>query len=317
MITTTDMKAIMYHYVRPDDPALPYFRHLHVDDFTQQLDYFGDKFGFVSQSDFLASLDSGDPTPGVVLTFDDGFKDHHQYVLPNLLQRGLWGIFYIPTAPFETGKLIDVHRIHMLVGKYGGTALAETIQKIITEEMLSHEHIQEFHTQTYSRQQNDANTNYVKRLLNYFIDYKYREQVIDQLMELFFPNEASLIKDFYMTPTEIREMQGNGMLIGSHSANHPVMSKLTSDQQAAEIFESFSVIEAMTGPLEVRTFCYPYGGFHSFSPGTETLLEAHNCRFAFNVESRDITSTDLHDRPQALPRYDCNQFPYGSYRERS
>lgn len=168
------MKAIMYHYVRPDNKELPYFRHLHIDDFVAQIEYFGNEYGFVSKADFKSSLASGIPSKGIVLTFDDGFKDHFRFVLPELLKRNLWGIFYIPTAPLGDGSIIDVHRIHLLIGKYGGAVIADALQSIIDGDMLSHEHVAEFHTETYTRQDNDASTNYVKRCLNYYIDYRFR-----------------------------------------------------------------------------------------------------------------------------------------------
>jgi peptidoglycan/xylan/chitin deacetylase (PgdA/CDA1 family) len=179
------MKAIMYHYVRPDDPKLPHWRYLHIDDFVRQLEWFGNELGFISKEDFQKSLSSGVPSKGVILTFDDGFQDHYRYVLPELLKRGLWGIFYIPTSPFITGKLIDVHRIHLLLGKYGGDAIANTIRTIVTKDMLSYIHVEEFHAETYTGQTNSSSVDYVKRALNYFIDYKHRRGVIDQLMHFF------------------------------------------------------------------------------------------------------------------------------------
>ena len=30
-----------------------------------------------------------------------------------------------------------------------------------------------------------------------------------------------------------------------------------------------------------------------------------------NVQSKDISQNDIVFRPHALPRFDCNQFPYG------
>ena len=102
------------------------------------------------------------------------------------------------------------------------------------------------------------------------------------------------------------------MIVGSHSVSHPVLSKLSPAEQQIEIEESLSFLEEVTGGLTVRTFCYPYGGFHSFTDHTEALLDRAGCLFTFNVESRDITSDDIKERPQALPRYDCNQFPFGT-----
>ena len=308
------MKAIMYHYVRPDEPSLPYFRHLHVDDFVKQLEYFGNEYGFLSKEEFQECFSSAIPREGVVLTFDDGFKDHYCYVLPELLKRGLWGIFYIPTNQFLTGKLIDVHRIHMLLGMYGGNIISNAIRDIITDDMLSHAHVEEFERQTYIRHNSNASTTNVKRLLNYFIDYRYRESVIDELMSVYYPNEKDLVWDFYMTKAEIAHMHNSGMVLGGHTVSHPVMSKLTIDKQEIEIVSSYQMIESITGKVALKTFCYPYGGPHTFTVQTEGLLDSHCYLFSFKVESRDINKKDLASRRQALPRFNCNEFPHGSCR---
>ena len=305
----------MYHYVRPDHPDLPYFRHLHVDDFRKQLDYFQRNFYVLSLEELSHALGSGRPVPnGIVLTFDDGFKDHYRFVLPELAKRDIPGIFYVSTYPYLSGRLLDVHRIHVLIGRFGGKTIFESLTKLISDDFLSHNHVKEFHSETYRTQSNDDYTNRVKRTLNYFIDYQYRGKVIDSLMNQFFPDEQSLADDFYLRREEIKEMHEAGMLIGSHTVNHPCMSKLSVDEQRYEIFDSFRFLEGITGSINLKTFCYPYGGFHSFTKDTERLLDEVGCVFSFNVEKRDISADDLSTRRQALPRYDCNLFPDGSSR---
>jgi peptidoglycan/xylan/chitin deacetylase (PgdA/CDA1 family) len=308
------MKAIMYHYVRPGDAGLPYFRHLHVEDFEQQLHYFKAQFGFVSKDDFLQSIETGAARDGVVLTFDDGFKDHYEQVLPRLSALGLWGIFYIPTGVYPARRLLDVHRIHLLLGKFGGRAVLEAMQTMVTKDMLSHAHIREFRTETYKRQKNDDYVNLVKRTLNYYIGYEHRSGVVEELMLRFLPAEQALAEQFYMSEPEIRSLHQAGMIVGSHSVNHPVMSKLNGTEQETEIADSFAFLEKVTGGLAIRTFCYPYGGYHTFTDETERLLMAHGCRFSFNVEEKDLDSNFLKYRLQALPRYDCNLFPFGACR---
>jgi peptidoglycan/xylan/chitin deacetylase (PgdA/CDA1 family) len=226
----------------------------------------------------------------------------------------MWGIFYVPTGVYQTDKLLDVHRIHMLLGKNGGQPILNELLKLINDDMLSHKHIEEFRTLTYSNQWNDSPTVSVKRILNFFIDYRYRENVLDVLMNKFFPNERELKNSFYLTPDEIMRLHQAGMIVGSHSVNHRVMSKLSKEDQALEIRSSFDFLDRVTGGLPIRTFCYPYGGFHSFTKETEDLLTENGCAFSFNVEPRDISENDLKDRPQALPRYDCNSFPHGECR---
>jgi peptidoglycan/xylan/chitin deacetylase (PgdA/CDA1 family) len=281
---------------------------------VKQLDYLENEYGFISKDEFQECISSTKPKKGVILTFDDGFKDHYRYVLPELMKRSLWGIFYISTSPLFTGKLIDVHRIHMLLGKYGGIAIADALRGVINEDMLSHAHVKEFTTETYKRWNDSESTNYVKRLLNYFIDYRYRQSVIDELMSSYFPNETDLVKSFYMTKTELEDMYCKGMVLGSHTVNHPVMSKLTKEEQYREITSSLEMIESITGKAELKTYCHPYGGFHTFTAQTEELLDQNSCLFSFNVESRPINQKDLANRLQALPRFDCNEFPYGSFR---
>ena len=306
------MKMIMYHYVRPADPGMPYFRHLPLNRFKKQLRYFSKEYGLCSKQDFLRAFETGRPAGGVVLSFDDGFSDHYQYVLPCLLEEGLWGIFYIPTRPYHTGKLLDVHRVHVLLGKQGGRVIYDALKGMVVEDMLSHAHIQEFRTLTYNNQNNDYYTNVVKRILNYYISYEHRERVIDALMLEFVPDELGLSAKFYMRPEEIRWLQDAGMVVGSHTVNHPVMSKLSRHRQRREITDSFAFLDHITGGLPLRTFCHPYGGFHSFTGETEELLNEHGCLFSVNVEPRDIESADLKQRAQAVPRYDCNAFPFGT-----
>lgn len=309
------MKAVMYHYVRPDDSASPFFRHLHLDDFRSQLDWLGKTHGFVDQHEFLSVI-NGAPVPrdGVILTFDDGVADHHRYVLPELEARGLWGIFYVPTGFYRTGQMLDVHRVHQLLGCHGGVFMFEALQKIIEPRMLAHDHVEEFHSTTYVHQNNDQATIAFKRTLNYFIDAMHREYILDSLEDHCF---KGVIRphDFYMNENQLKDLHSRGMMVGSHSVNHRVMSLLTSDEQALEISDSFSALEHILGDeLEPRSFCYPYGGFHTFTHTTEKLLTMAGCRFSFNVEPRDINVSDVAERPQALPRYDCNMFPFGQCR---
>ncbi len=304
----------MYHYVRRDRMELPFFNHLHIDDFRSQLDYFGREYGFVSRNAFLDSFKNGDIPSGVVLTFDDGLRDHYEFVLPELVARGLWGIFYVPGLPLVQERLLDVHRIHLLIGMFGGACVLPELEKLVTDDLLVHAHRTEFTSQTYATHDDKDATKMVKRILNYFIDIRFRDRILNQLLEHFGVREAEVRQRYYMSRTELRELHEAGMIIGAHSMTHPVMSTLARDAQEREIKESLDIIQDIVGESSVRTYCHPYGRFHSFNKDTEDILSEGQCLFSFNVEPRDISSADVLGRPQALPRYDCAQFPHGAVR---
>jgi len=301
----------MYHYVREHSQTLPYFRFLDVRNFREQLDFFGATNGFITFDEWCRYLSDGSMPSAkgkVLLTFDDALSCHFRYVFPELKARGLWGIFYIPTSPYVDGKVLDVHRIHLLCGAFQGKQLLEYALSIISDDMISSDVPEAFDKRTYSIQTNYDGVSEFKRLLNYFVDYRYRSEIIDAICRKFAFH--SNISSFYLTTSQIQEMASNNMLIGSHTRTHPVMSRLSASEQSSEIGASFAFLSSIC-KLTLCTYCHPYGGFHSFNGDTVRLLNEHKVDFSFNVEYREINRQDQLEARQFLPRFDCNQFQFG------
>jgi peptidoglycan/xylan/chitin deacetylase (PgdA/CDA1 family) len=305
------MKAIMYHYVREHSGALPHFRFLDVRNFRKQLDFFGATYGYVTFAEWSRYLSDGSMPSAegkVLLTFDDALSCHFGYVFPELKARGLWGIFYIPTSPYVGGEVLDVHRIHLLCGAFQGRQLLEYALSIVSDDMISSDALEAFEKRTYSSQTNYDGVSEFKRLLNYFIDYKYRSEIIDAIGRKFdFRFDPST---FYLTTSQIQEMASNNMVIGSHTRTHPVMSRLSASEQSLEIASSFAFLSSLCKSA-LRTYCHPYGGFQSFNDDTVRLLNECGVDFSFNVESREINKQDQLEARQFLPRFDCNEFQFG------
>lgn len=309
------MKAIMYHYVRPFNPDLPGLNHLHIDDFRKQLDYFEENYGFVSKADFEKAFVTGDIPEGVVLTFDDGLKCHYDYVLPELKSRGLWGFFFITTGIYQTNDLLGVHKIHILLGAIDHKKIYDQLHEIVTPEMLSDKGMDGF-TTSYSLITDDNEYSMeVKRTLNFYIAYEFRSRIIDQLLELNNLSHYNNVADFYVNHAEIQSLNEAGMIVGSHTVNHFVMSKLNVEDQALEIKESMKYLENICPDIPYRSFCYPYGGPHTFTNETEAVLAANDFKLAFSLDNVDIIKSNISNQPFALSRYDCNAYPYGQVRK--
>lgn len=306
------MKAIMYHYVRRSTPSLPNFRFLGFDNFSKQLEFFERAYGFVTFDEWCRYLNDGTmpATAGkVLLTFDDALSCHFDYVFPELKRRNLWGTFYIPTSPYTDGRILDVHRIHLLCGAFAGRELSQYALSLVSKDMIPVTRHEEFEGVTYVTQRNDEGVTSFKRLLNYFVDYQYRSDLIDAIGRNF--GFDFNIPDFYMTTSQIAQLAAENMVIGSHTSSHPVMSRLSIAEQSAEISSSFDFLSSICN-LPVRTYCHPYGGFHSFNQDTIRLLAEFHVQFSFNVESREIQSGDRVHSMQHLPRFDCNEFQFGA-----
>ena len=305
--------AIMYHYVRCSNSNLPFFRYLDIDNFRKQISWLKNNFEFPTPELFVNSCVMRRQWEGIVLTFDDGLSDHYHNVLPILKEHGLWGLFSLSTAPLTNNVTLDVHKIHLVVGYLGGVKAIRLLHDLIDNHMITipTQQLEHFREESYKHQQSDVATKQFKQLLNYFIADEHRDKILEQLIEEAFGKSwPALSKDFYLNSDQIKELDSEGMIIGSHSVNHLVMSKLNETQQWGEITQSCDHLELLTGK-KTSTFCYPYGGEHSFTKTTERLLADYGISISFNVDPRPITSFDLKSRPYALPRYDCNVFPYG------
>ncbi len=293
----------MYHYVRPNSDNYPFFKNLDLNNFTKQLDYFDKKYGFISKKNYIESIKTGVPKKGVVLTFDDGFKDHFEYVLPELKKRGLWGIFYIPTAQYYSNKLLGVHRVHYLKGKYGPSFILKEVLKLTKNYMINPNLIKKFSETTYHYFDREKDEKRLQHLLNYFIDYEYRDMILDTLMYNLF-DESKLFKNVYLNKSEIIQLHEFGNIVGPHTVNHKVLSRLSYDDQYFEISESLNFLKKIID-IKYKTFCYPYGYKSSYNESTLRILKSLNfddaCIFDNKLSNKKIMKYEL-------SRIDCNQF---------
>ena len=297
------MVKVMYHYVRPTKEEYPYFNSLDIEKFKRQLDFFQSKFGFIEKNDYIEAIKSKKNIKGVVLTFDDGLKDHIQFVLPELIKRKLWGIFYISTGVYQSKKLLGVHRVHYLKGKFGPNIILNDINSLLEEFMLDNSLIKEFDKEIYLSSSYDRSEKKLRRLLNYMIKYEFRDSILDNLMNKYFDEEC-LHREVYLTESEIKTLSEYGNIIGSHTVSHKVLSRLTYYEQEKEIQESFNFIKNIS-PQDFLSFCYPYGYKSSFNEDSIKILKKQNideaCVFDNQIQG-DILNNLM------LSRVDCNKF---------
>jgi len=297
------MINIMYHYVRPVSKVYPNLNILDIEIFKRQLDYFEKEYGFLSKRDYQDAVRKGKNPKGVVLTFDDGFKDHFKFVLPELKKRGLWGIFYVSTGIYQSNELLGVHRVHFLKGKYGSRVILKEALKYIDASMHDHNTIDEFDKEIYAAKNYNEDEKKLRRLFNYYVSYKYRDIILKKLMTKFF-DEAKLFSEVYLSIEEIQELVLAGNIVGSHTVSHRVLSRLSYQEQFDEIKDSFDFIESIVSQ-DYKSFCYPYGFSSSYNLSSLKILDELNindaCVFDNKAQHNDI-------KKHELSRIDCNQF---------
>ena len=299
------MQNVMYHYVRPSSQKYPYFKNLDLETFKRQLDYFEDEYGFISKEDYFNAIKYKKNISGVTLSFDDGLKDHYLHVLPELKKRNLWATFYITTGIYnnKNTKMLGVHRAHFLIGKYGATKILKDTLKMINKNMLDEKNINVFDKEIYSCGNYDKDSKELRRLLNFYLKYEYRDIILDELMSMYF-DEKKLFEETYLSIKELKEITKCGNILGAHTVNHPVLSRLSKKLQFKEINESFEFLSKIYN-MNYKSFSYPYGYKSSYNDKTIEIL---NLLKIDNAVVFDDALQNIPIKKYELSRIDCNQY---------
>ena len=279
------LPMLMYHYVRPNYMRMSERHHvLDLDLFDQQLDVMAQKFEFILGSDLLAVGDDTSALENSIwLTFDDGYRDCIDYVLPSFLKKGVIGTFYIPTEAIFERKLLDVNKIHILLS---GRVTPKEIVKLADqyfsdaglEEALSTTFNDLFSKYGVANLWNDRDTEFIKKLFQKIIPTdirkKYLDHVFSQVVER---SESSWVDEFYLTPDDVQVLIDNGMEIGSHGHSHEWLAEMTLEGQRSELTNSFMHLDSVVNDGNSRSMCCPFG---SYNDDTLSILRSLDVRTA-------------------------------------
>ena len=85
-----------------------------------------------------------------------------------------------------------------------------------------------------------------------------------------------------MTSEQLKEIEREGFLIGSHSMNHPLFSQLKKEEQIDEFENSMQYIKEKFNP-QVLTFAFPFTDFDVKKSFFEYLDKSSNVDFSFGT----------------------------------
>lgn len=299
--------VVMYHYVR-DSSATPFpaIRALAPELFEQQLDWLQEQYQVVDLERLEAALNGTGELPpnAALLTFDDGFVDHYETVLPLLRERELRGVFFLSQdACGESPRLLGVHKTHFLLAHLG----AEAFGRAVLEACDAGQRRAAGSAGVFGADRwEDADDRAIKHLLNYELPFADAERVLERLFARHIGDSAAFARRLYLSAAMIAEMADAGMTFGYHTRSHRMLSRLTPAEQEQELEAGVSWIRGLTRQRTVP-FCYPWGGRQTYTRDTVRLLQAAGYSLAFNTERRRAMLRT--DGRFELPRFDTRDLP--------
>lgn len=165
-----------------------------------------------------------------MLTFDDGYKDNLTTVFPLLRE-------------------LDFAFVVFLTTEYAGTT-AQWVTRDLPKELqvdtrgkgprISREHIKELRALPF-----------VRRNMSHMLPRTNAQT------RAFLTGLPRLASKALLSWNDVKRMSKDGVSFGSHTCHHPFLTDLTEEQIRAEVRDSKSKIEKVTGK-KVTLFCYPY-----------------------------------------------------------
>ena len=306
-----NLTVVMYHYVREIKESLyPGIKGLEFEKFKTQLDHLQSKYQIIQAEDVISSCLNGSPIPenSCLLTFDDGYKDHIKFVLPELKSRRIQGTFFPPAKAILDRELLDVNAIHFILERCTDYKLLLKelfdlcISRDIKEELLSEGKVAYGSTGKWDSEPEPA---LIKRLLQFLLPERIRADITSILFEKYVgQKQRDFADDLYLTTDDLKIMLADGMYIGSHGYKHFWIDRCSVDDQKEEIINSLKFLTQIGASTKDWMMCYPHGAYNN---DTVKLLDEYNCGIAFK-DSGGETILDI-DRRYDLARYDTNDFP--------
>jgi len=300
---------IMYHYVRNIKKSdYPNLNGLEFSDFKKQILFFKKNFNLLSNDQFIEIINSKKlpKKKSILLTFDDGYLDHYQYVYPFLKKHNLSANFYPSIMCIKNKKVLDVNKVHFILEKEKNKEKILSLIFLYLKKYLNKTPEQiKINKINLTSRYDDKKTILIKRLLQNHIPLPFREKIVNKLFgDIVNISEKEFSEKLYMNKKHIQELYKNNFTIGSHGYNHYWWGKLNEDEQEIEIKKSINYLKKIKVFDKNFSVCFPYG---SYNLQTLNLLNKYKIKFALTTKVGKVNNKNLANVFE-LPRFDTNDF---------
>jgi peptidoglycan/xylan/chitin deacetylase (PgdA/CDA1 family) len=258
-----------------------------VSQFKRQLQVVRKHYRFISNQELLHALRTGEPLPelAVLVTFDDGFRNNLTHAVPVLKQLGIPAVFFVATGYIGANDVLWPHLLDELVLTWPYQTIPGpngTMATLPTAPALKNRFAEQLRNTCLELADEDRRS-YVEAIAR-----DHSIQLDARLREL----------NTFLSWDEVRTLACQRFAIGSHTVNHPILTRLTGSRLHAELSESKATIEQEIGEA-CDCIAYPNGGAHDYSTSVTDAAHETGYLAGFTLCGR---ACDPHHTPLAIDR---------------
>jgi peptidoglycan/xylan/chitin deacetylase (PgdA/CDA1 family) len=258
-----------YHLVAEKTPD--FIRHLYKaptpGEFLTDLEFILKYYKPATANDVKKYVAEGKQSgsPKFFLSFDDGLKECYEVVYPILKKKGIQAAFFI-NPDFVDNKAFFY--------RFKTSLIIERITNISDEKILRR--VAEICKIPIVNKES-----VIRKVYGFtFGDVK----TLDEIAQILDLNTNELLKKQkpYMSMEQLKELESEGFIIGSHSLNHPLFENLSELVQREQVEKSMLFIHENFSP-EISVFAFPYTDVGVASSVFDYLEKSKNIDITFGT----------------------------------
>ncbi len=245
--------VVTYHYVRPHNSDG--VTGITPDTFRRHIAALDSAYRCVTIEEFIEREEDEDGL--ALVTFDDAVSDQYVHALPILEEYQVPSVIFAPMRPYsdESDRWTTQHLLHALAQHLGW----QELERRVDERAGRVEVDVELMNRLYDYEV--ASKRRLKTLLAFVLDQRDVRTILADINE----SEGLQVEDWFMSPTQLLEVQRAGHAIGGHGFDHVAYDALNPKQQAADMHRAQEIKTNILGFMP-RAIAFPYGAYTDETP---------------------------------------------------
>jgi len=266
----------VYHSVA--NSYLPHLKHIinykSSLEFEKDLDYMSTRFNFVDLQTFIKNHDKKINKPYALLTFDDGYNEFRDIVVPILLRKGIYAINYINPAFIKNDDMMFRLKVSLI------------IERILNKDFMAPDSLLKSLMLSNNASKKDLITKV--KAISYTIRHLLNQISAD--INLSFDDYLKNNK-IYLNIDDLQYIQDKGFGISAHSWDHPYLPELSINDQIKNIQRSIDFMEE--NGFSTESMAFPFTDFGLKRSMFNTLFEDNqNLKFTLGTAGLKFDSVD-------------------------
>lgn len=231
----------------------------------------GATFDWCTVGEGVASFDGPSLARSMVaLSFDDGYRDNLEVLVPILQQTGAKATVFLEGAPLVDNRVSWSHKYFWLIHVVG-----VTLETVASELLSISPEAKGFARLAQAAQGVPEGREYqIKRVLKYECDATERDAAVHRIFVGHGGEEHLLRDSLYLSKQQALDLQAAGVELGGHTQDHEVLATLSPEEAFRQISKGRNSMERVFGTELSPCFAYPFGRKWDFDEGSKHAVIA-------------------------------------------